>query len=102
MKMDIYGLYPLLNDSIDYEDIGKQKFLDKLNSRFTYHKTLGDRELFLDVVKCNGCKSNENVCRFTGDHSGESFALYFEFKDNIITDIFHCTWYGEMDFLDSF
>lgn len=101
MKMDIIELDLLLKDSIIYEDIGKRKFLDILSNRFSKHKTLGDQELYLDLVKCNGCKSKENVCKFTGNNSGESFALYFEIKNNLISDIFHCTWYGDMKFLDS-
>lgn len=99
--MDIFALNHLLKDSIDYEDIGKQKFLNKLHKRFSHHKTLGDREFLLDLVKCNGCQSPNNVCSFIGNNSEQSFALYFKFSNGKIKDIFHCTWYGEMDFWDS-
>ncbi len=102
MKMDIYRLESLLDESIDYEDVGKTKFIEKINNRFNHHRSLGDNELYLDLVKCNGCKNKENVCRFLGNSSNQSFALYFESKDNQISDIFHCTWYGDMDFLSSF
>lgn len=102
MKMNIYELENLLSDTIDYEDIGKTKFIEKINRRFNQHLSWGDKELYLDLIKCNGCKNKENVCRFTGNVSNKSFALYFEFKEGIISDVHHCTWFGDMEFLDSF
>ena len=47
MKMDTNLLNLLLEDDIDYEDIGKLAFLEKLNDRFNEHKTLGDSELLM-------------------------------------------------------
>jgi len=100
MNTTLVGL--LLDDTIDYEDIGKKAFIEKLNTRFNNHKTHGDSELLLDIDYCKGCHCDLPVCKFVGNHSGKHFALYFELIDGYITDIYHCNWYGDMDILDSF
>ena len=94
MQMDKYSLIQLLDDNIDYEDIGKQEFIEKLNDTFIELKTKGDSELYLDLDTCNGCEKGKPVCKFIGNNSGTKFSLFFDFKKNRITDIFHCTWYG--------
>ena len=90
MKMDTQKLSELLDDAIDYEDIGKGKFVEKLNARFQLHHTWGDEELLMDLDVCLGCKNNEPVCRFVGKNSGYNFALYFEVCQEQILDIYHC------------
>lgn len=40
MKMDTFVLLNLLSDRMTYEDVSKQEFVDKLNDRFNYYKTL--------------------------------------------------------------
>ena len=98
MCMDPIFLESLLDDNILYEDIGKIKFVEKLNDRFTEHKTWGDSELLLDIDYCNGCNCNKPVCKFVGNTSGKHFALFFEFTHEEITDIYHCNWYGDLPF----
>ncbi|WP_027137229.1 hypothetical protein [Gaetbulibacter saemankumensis] len=102
MKMEVGLLKLILADDIDYEDIGKLKFIEKLNDRFNNHKTHGDSELLLDLDCCKGCNCNKPICKFVGNHSGMHFALFFEMTDEKITDIYHCDWYGDIDFLDAF
>lgn len=102
MKMEIPFLKILLEKDIDYEDIGKDMFIEKLNSRFENHKTFGDSEFLLDLDYCNGCNCNKPVCKFIGNVSGKHFALFFELKNEEISDIYHCNSYGDKNFLDSF
>ena len=97
MQMNVFALDQLLDENIDYEDIGKAKFIEKLNDTFTQYRTLGDSELVLDLDHCNGCVCNQPVCKFSGNHSGNHFALYFEIKNNEIVDIYHCNWYGKQN-----
>ncbi len=92
--MDESFLASLLDDDINYEDIGKSRFVNKLKGRFIYHKLIGDTELILDLDACNSCNCNAPVCKFIGNNSKEHFALYFDFKKNKIIDIYHCNWYG--------
>ena len=102
MKMEVGLLNLLLDDAIDYEDIGKLKFIEKLQDRFNDHKTQGDSELLLDLDYCKGCNCDKPVCKFVGNYSGKHFALFFEMTDEEITDIYHCNLYGNVDFLDAF
>ena len=100
MKMELGFLNLLLDDAINYENIGKLKFTEKLNDRFNEHKTLGDSELLLDLDYCKSCNCNKPVCKFIGNYSGKHFALFFEMTKEEITDIYHCNWYGDNDFFD--
>ena len=99
MKMEPILLDLLLLDTIDYEDIGKERFIDKLRDRFDYHRSLGDTELELDLDSCKGCNCDQPISKFIGNISGEHFALYFDMDNNTIKDIYHCHWYGS-DFFE--
>jgi len=102
MSMDPYLLNQLLDDEIDYEDIGKQKFIKKLNDRFQNHRTLGDSELLLDLDHCKSCNCDQPICKFIGNVSGKHFGLYFDIQKGKIMDIYHCNWYGNIDFSNPF
>ena len=102
MQMNVYGLQKLLENEIDYEDIGKIKFIEKLGDTFNRHRTLGDSEFYLDLDRCRSCNCDLPVCKFVGNNSGNHFALFFELKKEEIIDIYHCTWYGDVDLLDVF
>ncbi|MCK0179672.1 hypothetical protein MWU50_10245 [Flavobacteriaceae bacterium S0862] len=98
MCMNTNFLNGLLDKDINYEDIGKAKFIEKLNCKFSSLKALGDKELLLDFDYCEGCNCNLPVCKFIGNNSRAHFALYFEIKDNKIKDIYHCNWYDDIVF----
>lgn len=97
MSMNTYKLDSLLEDSINYEDIGKVAFINKLADGFREDQTHGDYEYKMDIDNCNGCNCNQAVCKITGIVSGRTFALFFEFNKNKITDIYHCTWYSDVN-----
>ena len=92
MRMDYHSLWFLLDETIDYQDIGKFNFIEILKLRFLRHKELGDTELYLDMDYCKGCNRHEPVCTFLGNNSGLYFSLYFEITKGKITDIYHCNW----------
>jgi hypothetical protein len=97
LSMNFSGLEELLDDDIDYEDIGKEEFILKLKNRFSEDIIAGDTEYTLDFSSCNACNCNEAVCVFTGNNSKRSFALYFDFKNDTIVDIYHCNFYSDQD-----
>lgn len=97
MTMNAHFLDSLLDPNIDYEDIGKTAFIEKLRQRFIDHLILGDEELFLDLDICVGCNCNQSICKFIGNKSGKHFALYFDIKNGGIKDIYHCLLYGNTD-----
>jgi len=94
MEMNSFALMQLLDENINYEDIGKEKFIAKLNDTFNEYRSKGDSELLLDLNTCNSCNKGEPVCKFMGNVSRRSFSLFFEFTNGNITDIYHCNWYG--------
>jgi uncharacterized lipoprotein YehR (DUF1307 family) len=92
MSMDYHSLWFILDETIDYQDIGKINFIEILALRFSRLKELGDTELYLEIDYCKGCNRNEPVCTFLGNSSGITFSLYFELTADKITDIYHCNW----------
>jgi len=102
MNMDPTLLHQLLEDNINYEDIGKQLFIDKLSERFNKHKIYGDTEFYLDIDFCKGCSCDNPVSKFIGNNSKLHFALFFQIEENKIIDIYHCNWYGDNGFSNPF
>lgn len=96
MRMDSNNLFELLDDDIDYEDIGKTSFVLKLKNRFIEHRIMGDTEMKLDLDHCLGCNCDQPVCRFIGNNSKSEFALFFDIKENRIVDIYPCHLYGDL------
>lgn len=97
-----YVLNNLLDKTKMYQDVSLFEFTEILQSKFQVFKDAGDKELLLSSDICNGCHCKEPIFVFNGNVSKKKYALYFEFKGEQITDIFECTWYGEMTFIDSF
>ncbi|MFZ2283407.1 MAG: hypothetical protein WAV86_05990 [Lutibacter sp.] len=97
-----FTLELILNAEINYEDIRKDKFIKKLSDGFNDHLAWGDSELLPDFDSCNGCNCNQAVCKFIGNYSGKTFALFFEIKNEKINDIYHCYSYGDINLLDPF
>jgi hypothetical protein len=102
MTMDSNELSILFDDNIDYEDIGKEKFIDKLKEHFNKHKIYADSEFYLDFDFCNGCNCEMPICKFIGNNSKLHFALFFEITQDNIADIYHCNWYGNNSFTNPF
>lgn len=100
MKMDSELLNLLLDSDIDYEDIGKARFISKLIRKFDTFRSLGDSELMLDLECCKGCNCDKPICKFIGNVSGKHFGLFFEYKNDVISDIYHCYWYESSNLLD--
>lgn len=98
MEMNPFALTQLLDENINYEDMGKEKFIAKLNDTFNEYRSKGDSELLLDLDTCNSCNKGEPVCKFIGNNSRQKFSLFFEIKKCKIIDIYHCNWYGNMNF----
>lgn len=98
LSMDTSRLDYLLDDNIHYEDIGKEEFIIKLKTRFLEDMLSGDTEYTLDFSSCNSFNCNKAVSLFTGNNSKKSFALYFDYKDESIVDIYHCNFYGDLNF----
>lgn len=101
-NFETYKLNSLLDKTKTYQDVTLSDFSELVESRLQSFKDAGDTELLLSSDICNGCHCKEPIFVFTGNVSKKKYALYFEFKGEQITDIFECSWYGEMTFLESF
>lgn len=95
-------LLHLLDQERTYQDVSLYEFMEIVSDKLRSFKNSGDTVLKLSYELCNGCQCNTPVAVFTGNHTGNSYALLFEFEDQDITDIYECTWYGDMNFIDTF
>lgn len=90
-KLDYHLLSDLLDEDCYYEDMRKTSFVLRQKKIFDSLRKKGDSEMLLSTNICTGCLYSAPVFVFTGNHSGFKHALYFEFTDDIITDIFRCS-----------
>ena len=98
-KMDYHAISDLLDNDAYYEDLSKTGFIWKQKGIFEKFKSKGDSCLELSTNICNGCLCNEPVVVFTGNHSGLRYAIYIQFTQGEITDIYRCA--VQSDNLDS-
>lgn len=89
-KLDYHRLNDALNEECLYQDMSKTSFLWLQKRIFEKLKKKGDTEMLLSTSICEGCLCNAPVFVFTGNQSGLKYAMYFEFTNNVITDIFRC------------
>jgi hypothetical protein len=98
-QMDYHTINDLLDDDAYYEDMRKPGFIFLQKNIFQEFKSKGDTKLHLSTNICTGCFCNEPVVVFTGNNSGHKYAIYFQFTNGEITDIFRCI--GQSDNFDS-
>lgn len=89
-KMDYHTINDLLDDHAYYEDMAKPSFIYRQKNIFQEFKSKGDTYLHLSTNICTGCLCNEPVVVFTGNISGHKYAIYIQFTQGEITDIYRC------------
>lgn len=97
-NMDYHTINDLLDDDAYYEDMRKPGFIYAQKNIFQEFKSKGDTHLNLSTNICTGCLCNEPVVVFTGNHSGHRYAIYIQFTQGEITDIYRCI--QESDYFD--
>lgn len=97
-KMDYHGINDLLDDHAYYEDMKKPSFIYTQKNIFQEFKSKGDSYLYLSTNICTGCLCNQPVVVFAGNNSGYRYAIYIEFTQGEITDIYRCV--EQSDFFD--
>tara|TARA_R110002033_G_scaffold30249_4_gene67217 strand:+ start:6156 stop:6548 length:393 start_codon:yes stop_codon:yes gene_type:complete len=90
-NMDYHKLNDLLDEEAYYEDIKKTAFIYKQMQIFKELKSKGDTQLNLSTNICTGCLCSEPVFVLTGNNSGHKYAIYVQFTQGEITDIFRCS-----------
>ena len=90
-NMDYHRLNDLLDNDAYYEDMRKPGFLYQQMNIFSEFKSMGDTHLKLSTNICTGCLCSEPVFVLTGNNSGHKYAIYIQFTQGEITDIYHCS-----------
>lgn len=97
-NMDYHKLNDLLDEEAYYEDMKKTAFIYKQMQIFKELQKRGDTYLNLSTNICTGCLCSEPVFVFTGNTSGLKYAVYVQFTQGEITDIYRCS--EQSDWLD--
>ena len=92
-NMDHHNLNELLDDEAFYEDMKKSAFIYQQIQIFKELREKGDTNLNLSTNICTGCLCNEPepVFVLTGNTSGHKYAIYVEFTEGEITDLYRCS-----------
>lgn len=90
-SMDYHRLNDLLDEEAYYEDMRKTAFIYRQKNIFNELQNKGDKHLKLSTNICTGCLCSEPVFVFTGNNSGHKYAIYVQFTQGEITDIFRCS-----------
>ncbi|MCX7549034.1 hypothetical protein OS188_13845 [Xanthomarina sp. F1114] len=88
-QMDYHALNQLLDEGY-YEDLKKTSFIYQQMQIFKAFQRKGDSHLNLSTNICTGCLCSEPVFVLTGNNSGHKYAIYVEFTQDDITDIYRC------------
>lgn len=97
INWDAKAVLHLLNDDKTYQDLTPKDFVLTIVKEFMFFKRAGDTHLSLNTDLCQGCNCRQPMFVFKGK-SGREYALYFEFDDYEILDIYKCNWYGNISF----
>lgn len=90
-NMDYHRLNDLLDIDAYYEDMKKTAFIYRQMQVFNELKSKGDTNLKLSTNICTGCLCSEPVFVLTGNNSGHKYAIYVQFTQGEITDIYRCS-----------
>jgi hypothetical protein len=93
--MDIKTLRIVLSKETNYQDMGRDKFLDLLEEVFDKFREFGDTKLEFKPGKCNGCYKGCKGVSFFGNNSRNyiDFVVLTEDDDILgaITEICECS-----------
>ena len=92
-NMDYHRLNDFLDDDTYYEDMKKTAFIYRQMQVFKEFRKKGDTNLLLSTNICTGCLCSDPqpVFVFTGNNSGHKYAIYVQFTEGEITDIYRCS-----------
>jgi len=99
-NMDYHKLNDLLDEECYYEDMKKIAFIYKQMQIFKELRKKEDTYLNLSTNICTGCLCSDPqpVFVLTGNNSGLKYAIFVEFTEGEITDIYRCS--EQSDWLD--
>ena len=89
-EMDIMELVSLLDEEIEYQDLGKWRFLALIKKQFKQYQKDGDSYLFEELSHCVGCSFGRFGYTFKGNHSQRKWSLVFKVENGALVDIYEC------------
>lgn len=98
INWDAESILPLLDQNKTYQDLSPKDFVSTIKMELWAFKRSRDTKLILGTDLCKGCNCKEPIFVLKGNNSGREYALYFEFENDEIVDIYQCNWYGNISF----
>ncbi len=90
-QMDIEMIAAFLDSDKTYQDMHKDKFLNKLERVFQLFKESGDESLIPYQGKCNTCYKDKEGFTFVGNHSFNYISIIVDSQNGTINDMFECS-----------
>ena len=92
-QLDIEMVDSLLDDSLEYQDMRKDLFINKLGHAFNEFIEAGDTFLLASKGFCNSviCNFQCKGYSFTGNNSGNFLDMIIEIEDGKVIDMYECT-----------
>ncbi len=92
-QLDIEMVDSLLDDSLEYQDMRKDLFINKLGHAFNEFIEAGDTLLLATKGFCNSviCNFQCKGYSFTGNNSGNFLDMIIEIEDDKVIDMYECT-----------
>jgi|AntDeeMinimDraft_5_1070356.scaffolds.fasta_scaffold00357_11 hypothetical protein len=97
MSFEPWELMHILENDRTYQDVSLLEFVELVQVELDRFKIAGDSVLMLDLNICKGCQCDEPIVVFTGNVSDWQYALYFEYENDQIVDIFQCNLFGDRE-----
>lgn len=97
MSFQPWDLMHILEKDRTYQDVSVLEFVELVQIQLDNFKALGDSVLLLDLDICKGCQCDQPIVVFNGNVSDWQYALYFEYENDQIVDIFQCNLFGNRD-----
>jgi hypothetical protein len=92
-QLDIEMVDSLLDDRLEYQDMRKDLFINKLGHAFNEFIEAGDTFLLASKGFCNSviCNFQCKGYSFTGNNSGSFLDMIIEIEDGKVIDMYECT-----------
>jgi hypothetical protein len=90
-RLDLNSIQIILPDTINYQDLPRERFFELLEGAFNEFQKNGDTELIPHEGCCGECKKGCGGISFIGNKSHHYLDIIFETKNGEITELSECS-----------
>jgi len=90
-RLDLNSIQIILPDTINYQDLPKDRFFELLQGAFNEFKKNGDTKLVPHEGCCGECKKGCAGISFIGNNSQNYLDIIFETENDEITELSECS-----------